>query len=75
VLVDGALDVLMKEGKEKHTAMVLASVEKAAESADVVVLAQGSMIVLEPLLANAKKPILTSVRRGVEMARRKLGLS
>ena len=73
-LVDGAMDALMTEGREKHNAMVLETVEKAAGSSDVVVLAQGSMIVLLPLLTHIQKPVLTSIRLGVEMARKKLGL-
>jgi len=69
-LVDGALDVLMKEkNREKHNAMVLESVRKAEEECDVVVLAQGSMTVLLPELQDVKKPVLTSPRLGVERAR------
>lgn len=73
-LVDGALDVLMKEGPEKHNQMVISTVEKAAEEADVVVLAQGSMIALEPLLQHIQVPVLTSLRLGVERARQMLNL-
>jgi len=72
-LVDGALDVLMKEkNREKHNAMVLESVRKAEEECDVVVLAQGSMTVLLPELQDVKKPVLTSPRLGVERARKLL---
>lgn len=74
LLIDGALDVLMREGVEKHNQMVLDTVRKAAETADVIVLAQGSMIVLEPLLTDIKVPVLTSPRMGVERARELLGL-
>lgn len=74
-LVDGALDVLMKEGdKEKHNKMVLEEVEKAAKESDVIVLAQGSMIILLPQLTHIKIPVLTSPRSGVERIREVLGL-
>ncbi len=73
-LVDGALDVLMKENnREKHNAMVLASVRKAEAECDVIVLAQGSMTVLLPELKDVTKPVLTSPRLGVERAGKLLG--
>ena len=66
-LVDGAMMILIETGdKERHNAMVLSEVEKAAESCDVVVLAQGSMTVLLPLLGHIKKPVLSSPRLGIE---------
>ena len=69
-LVDGALDVLMKENnREKHNALVLEMIKKAEIECDVIVLAQGSMTVLLPELTNIKKPVLTSPRIGVEKAR------
>jgi len=49
-------------------------VEAAAETCDVVVLAQGSMTVLLPLLGHIKKPVLTSPRLGVERVKEILGL-
>lgn len=72
-LVDGALDVLMKEkNREKHNALVLAMVKKAEAECDVIVLAQGSMTVLLPELKDIRKPVLTSPRMGVERARKVL---
>ena len=72
-LVDGALDVLMKEkNREKHNTMVLESVRRAEAECDVIVLAQGSMTVLLPELQDVKKPVLTSPRLGVERARKLL---
>ena len=65
-LVDGALDILMKEGnKEKHNRMVLDEIEKVESESDVIVLAQGSMTVLLPQLKHIQKPDLTSPRSGV----------
>ena len=73
-LVDGALDVLMKEkNREKHNAMVLEKVRQAEAECDVIVLAQGSMTVLLPELQDVKKPVLTSPRLGVERASKLLG--
>lgn len=73
-IVDGAMDVLMKEGPEAHNRLVYSTVEKAAAENDVVVLAQGSMLALEPMLKDIKTPVLTSPRLGVERAREMLGL-
>jgi len=74
-LVAGALDILMKEGnKEKHNRLVLNEIEKVANDSDVIVLAQGSMIGLLPLLNHIKTPILTSPRLGVERVKKVLGL-
>ena len=72
-LVDGALAVLLKENnRAKHNAMVLDSVKRAEAECDVIVLAQGSMTVLLPELADIRKPVLTSPRLGVERARKML---
>lgn len=66
-LVKDAMMILIEKGDvETHNKMVLGEVEAAAETCDVVVLAQGSMTVLLPLLGNIKKPVLTSPRLGVE---------
>lgn len=74
-LCEGAFDVLVKEGdKEKHNRMVLEKIEEEAESADVIVLAQGSMITLLPYLEKVKVPVLTSPRSGVMRIRRVLNL-
>ena len=72
-LVDGALDVLMKEkNREKHNALVLQAVRRAEVECDAIVLAQGSMTVLLPELKDVRTPVLTSPRLGVERARRVL---
>lgn len=70
LLVDGALEVLMKQGdRELHNRMVLDAIAAAEKTSDVIVLAQGSMAILEPQLAQFAKPILTSPRSGVEQIR------
>jgi Asp/Glu/hydantoin racemase len=68
-LVDGAMHVLMKEGREKHNALVKQTVVECARNCDVVVLAQGSMVVLVPELADITKPVLSSPESGVQKAR------
>ena len=66
-LVDGALDILMKEkDQEKHNRLCLETIKKAAETNDVVVLAQGSMTVLLPYLNEISKPVLTSPKMAIE---------
>lgn len=71
-LVDGAMWALINEGQEKHNRMVKDAVLAAAAACDVVVLAQGSMVVLLPELANITKPVLSSPETGVRKARRML---
>ena len=74
-LVKDAMTILIEKGDvETHNKMVLGEVEAAAESCDVVVLAQGSMTVLLPLLGHIQKPVLTSPRLGVERVKEVLGL-
>lgn len=74
-LADGAMKLLMETGdQEQHNRMVLSEAMKAAEQNDVIVLAQGSMTVMEPLLQNFSKPVLTSPRLGVEYLREMLGI-
>lgn len=66
-LVDGALDVLMKEkNQEKHNKLCLEAIRRATAEHDVVVLAQGSMTVLLPWLQDMPVPVLTSPRMAVE---------
>lgn len=72
-LVDGALDVLMKEkNQEKHNQLCLEAIRKAAVDHDVIVLAQGSMTVLLPYLSEFEKPVLTSPRMAIERVKEML---
>ena len=73
-LVKGALEVLMSKGADQHNQMVISTVEEAAKTSDVIVLAQGSMLALEPLLTHIQVPVLTSLQLGVERAREMLNL-
>ena len=75
VLVNGALAILLKEGdKKKHNAMVLDKINALDGNCDVIVLAQGSMVVLLPELKHIKTPILTSPELGIKKLREVLGL-
>ena len=65
-LVDGALDMLMRGEKDKHNELVIKEICKAEQENDVVVLAQGSMTAILPLLKETEKPMLTSPRLAVE---------
>jgi len=68
--VEGAYDCLLKTGnKQKHNEMVVAKVREAAKTHDVIVLAQGSMYQLIPLLTDVKIPVLTSLETGVAQLR------
>ncbi len=74
-LVDGALKVLMQEGdRAKHNQLVKEKMISIQDDVDVFVLAQGSMVVLLPELADIQKPVLTSPRMGVQKMRIVLGL-
>ena len=73
-LVDGAMMKLMETGdQELHNQMVLGDVQAAAKVNDVIVLAQGSMIVMEPLLHTISKSVLTSPRLGVSYLKEVIG--
>ncbi len=73
-LVDGALDILMSGDVNKHNELVISEIRKAEAENDVVVLAQGSMTAILPLLGETKKPVLTSPRLAVERVKKELGL-
>jgi len=69
-LVDGALDILMKEKNlVKHNELVLDAIKTAAKTNDVIVLAQGSMTAILPYITGVDKPVLTSPRLGVLKAK------
>ena len=72
-LVNGALDILMKEKNvEKHNQLVLNEINKACEECDVVVLAQGSMTAILPYLKETSKPVLTSPEMAIDRAKEML---
>lgn len=70
-LVDGAFDVLFYEkNAQKHNEMVIEAINAEAETdADVILLAQGSMMHLLPLVKDSKVPVLCSPRLGVMHAK------
>ncbi len=72
---EGALEALLgRNEKDAHDKLVLATVKEAAESNDVIVMAQGSMGRLLPLLADINKPILASLESGILQLRQVLAL-
>ena len=71
----GAYEALLQENdREKHNQIVTGTIEKASKENDVIILAQGSMYHLLPLLKHIKKPVLTSLESGVEQLRTVLKL-
>jgi Asp/Glu/hydantoin racemase len=72
---EGAYDALLKDGDQaKHNEIVISTVKRAEAENDVIVMAQGSMYKMLPLLADVKKPVLTSLDSGVAQLRGVLGL-
>lgn len=65
-VIDGALDLLMTEGQARHNQFLLEKLKEIQQHFDVIVLAQGSMAVLEPELHQISIPVLTSPRLAVE---------
>lgn len=66
-LVEGALDILMKEkNKEKHNQLVLDTIRQAEKENDVIVLAQGSMTAILPYITKSRVPILSSPRMAIQ---------
>lgn len=68
VLAEGAFDALKGGDQARHNRMVLDALAPCRQTADVVVLAQGSMAVLQPDLEGWGLPVLTSPRLGMERA-------
>lgn len=74
-LADSAFDALLAGNAGRHDDLVKAEIERAMSENDVVVLAQGSMARLVPLLHGTEKvPVLSSPRLGLEALRIRLGL-
>ena len=73
-LVDGAMDILMQGNVKKHNELVIGKIRQAEAENDVVVLAQGSMTAILPLLTETSKPVLTSPRLAIERVKKELGL-
>lgn len=73
-LAADAFDALMAGKSDEHDAMLKAEIERAVSENDLVVLAQGSMARLVPLLGTTSAPVLSSPRLGVEALKERLGL-
>lgn len=73
--VEGAYEALLVENnKEKHNDLIIKTVNQAAKDNDVIVLAQGSMMHLKPLLEHISQPVLSYPESGVEQLRNVLEL-
>ncbi|MNR27558.1 Asp/Glu/Hydantoin racemase [compost metagenome] len=69
-LAEGAFDALISGKPEEHDRLLLETAKRVAETADVLVLAQGSMARMEQALTEAtSKPVLSSPRSGVEQVK------
>jgi Asp/Glu/hydantoin racemase len=73
-LAESAFDALMAGNSEEHDRLLKAEIERAMAENDVVVLAQGSMARLVPMLEPGSVPVLSSPRLGVEALKERLGL-
>lgn len=66
ILVEGAFEALnVEKDKAKHDALIAAAARKAAETHDVVVLAQVSMVDAAGLVEELPVPVLTSLESGL----------
>ena len=72
VLIDGAMDILMNEGPERHNQLIIQKLLEIDDKVDAIVLAQGSMTAILPDLPEMSVPVFTSPRLGVEKARKML---
>jgi len=73
--VEGAYEALLIEGdREKHNKMIIDRIKQEEKQNDVIVLAQGSMYHLLPLLKDISIPVLTSFETGVEQLKSVLGI-
>jgi Asp/Glu/hydantoin racemase len=73
-LADAAFDALLAGDAARHDGIVKAEIERAMGENDVVVLAQGSMARLVPLVqGRSAVPVLSSPRLGVQALRERLG--
>jgi Asp/Glu/hydantoin racemase len=71
-LAGEAYDALMAGNSEEHDRLLMAEIRSAMAENDAVVLAQGSMARLIPLLPQDSVPVLSSPRSGVEALKERL---
>ncbi len=64
----------MAGNSEEHDRLLKAEISRAMAANDVVVLAQGSMARLVPMLKIGSVPVLSSPRLGIEALKERLGL-
>jgi Asp/Glu/hydantoin racemase len=71
-LAGNAYDALMAGNSEEHDRLLMREIQQAMAENDVVVLAQGSMARLVPMLPGDSVPVLSSPRSGVEALKERL---
>jgi Asp/Glu/hydantoin racemase len=71
-LAASAYDALMAGNSEEHDRLLMTEIRRAMSENDVVVLAQGSMARLAPLLPQDSVPVLSSPRSGIEALKEQL---
>jgi Asp/Glu/hydantoin racemase len=71
-LAGNAYDALMAGNPEEHDRLLMAEIQRAMRESDVVVLAQGSMARLVPMLPQDFVPVLSSPRSGLEALKEQL---
>ena len=64
-----AFKVLRAGDPEKHNEMLLDAIDGLSREVDAIVIAQGSMSVLEPRLTDTRVPVYNSGRTGFAKAR------
>ena len=69
ILCEEAFKVLRSGNPDKHNEMLLAEIDKLSREVDCICMAQVSMSVLEPKLANSRVPVYNSGRTGFSRAR------
>jgi Asp/Glu/hydantoin racemase len=75
-LADQAFDALLAGDTDRHDQLVRTTIEQAMDENEVVVLAQGSMARLVPLVESySPVPVLSSPRLGIEALRERLNLA
>jgi Asp/Glu/hydantoin racemase len=74
-LADSAFDALIAGDTNRHDELVRTTIQQAMDENDVVVLAQGSMARLAPLVQGySSVPVLSSPRLGIEALRERLDI-
>jgi len=72
-LCNGAYQALLRNDLDKHDKIILKEIRKLSNAVDCIVLAQGSMARLIPLIREERTPVLSSLEFGVKEVLKILG--